>query len=186
MNEYQRNEPQLREPQLRAVLWFLGIVVLSTLCVGGLLLIKQINQRKVASPTSVPLPVIILIPSPTVLQVVVVPTALIPTAVPTSIPTVVIKAVAPTNIGISCRYGPPFINPVATPVPDGGHSQYEDYLCVNGYWFIGIQDWVDSRTGDWGTDGIDERGYVMYNADGSVADRKFINLQGNAIPGPTK
>lgn len=175
---------QPRDVEIGAVLWFLGAVVLSTLCVGSVLLFNTITQRRLASPTPVPLPEVVFIPSstPTTEQVLVVPTPIPPTITPIVDTPIVVTS---TGSGNSCKYGPPFINPVATPVPDGGHSQYQDYLCVNGYWYIGSEDWLDSK-GDWGTDGIAENGYIMFNADGSIADRKFTNLQGTSIPGPTK
>ena len=162
------------------VLWFLGAVVLSTICVGGVLLYNQFNQRRIVSPTQVPLPVFVDIPSPTATAT----ASPVPT-VPTPIPATATMLVAPASIGTSCRYGPPWINNVATEVPDGGNSEQQGYKCVNGYWFLGVADWVDGK-GDWGTDGVEEAAYIAYNADGTIADRKFINLSGTVIPGPTK
>ena len=177
---------QPRNPELGAVLVFLAVVMMSTLCVGGILLFNQYNQRRIASPTQAPLPVFAPIPTATAMQVVEAPTLFFPTLTPTITPTTAVLAAVPTSGGKSCKYGPTWINLYATPVPDGKRSVFENFLCVNGYWYLGNADWVDGRTGDWGMDGIQEQGYVVYNADGSVADRKFLNLQGTQIPGPTK
>ena len=176
------NELRPRDVEIGAVLWFLGVVILSTLCVGSVLLFNTITQRRTPVPTLVFIPEVVTIATltPTTELVLVIAPTLTPTVTVTPSP------VIQTGSGNSCKYGPPFINPVATPVPDGGRSEYQDYLCVNGYWLIGVDDWVDGKTGDWGTDGIEEQGYVLYNADGSIADRKFINLQGTIIPGPKK
>lgn len=186
------SELQPRDPDAYTLLLFLGGAVLLILCVGSVLLFNQVTRRIVISPTPVSLPksVIVPLPSPTALQAMAYPVPLITasaTAIPTAVPTARIFAEAApiSSTGKSCKYGPPWINTVATPVSDGGHSEIQDYLCANGYWYIGTKDWVDGRTGDWGTDGIVEQGYILYNADGSVADRKFINLQGTTIPGPT-
>ena len=178
------------EREYNSVFLFLGAVILFTLCVGGILLFNQFMDRIVITPTPTPETLPLFIPKtlPTETVALVIPTAILPTAVIPSVTPMSIAA-APTATSRparSCRYGPPFINALATPVPDGHRSEYMDYLCVDGYWYIGIDDWVDARTGDWGSDGVEEKGYVMYNADGSVADRRFENLQGNTIPGPTK
>ena len=182
------SELQPRDPDANTLLLFLGGAVLLILCAGSVLLFNQVTRRIVVSPTPAPLPksVIVPIPSPTAIQALAYPVPLI-TASATAIATArVFAEAAPTrSIGKSCRYGPSWINSVATPVPDGGHSEIQGYLCANGYWYFGTKDWVDVRTGGWGTDGIDEQGYILYNADGSIADRKFINLQGTTIPGPT-
>ena len=174
------NDIRPRDVEIGAVLWFLGVVILSTLCVGSVLLFKTITQRRTPVPTLVIMPQVVIISTvtPTTELVLVIPPTFTPTVTPSP---VILQA----STGNSCKYGPPFINPVATPVPDGGHSEYQDYLCVNGYWYIGTEDWLDSK-GDWGTDGIAENGYIMFNADGSIADRKFTNLSGTSIPGPTK
>ena len=153
-------------------------MILSTLCVGSVLLFNTITQRRTPVPTLVTFPEVVIVATLTPTSELVLVIA--PTLTPTVTPTITIQ----TGAGNSCKYGPPFINPIATPVPNGGHSEFQDYLCVNGYWLIGVGDWVDGKTGDWGTDGIEEQGYVMYNADGSIADRKFINSARNCNPRP--
>lgn len=183
---------QPRNPDVNALILFLGGAVLLILCVGSILLFNQFNRRTVVSPTPAPLPKSEFVPisSPTALKALLYqPLHSTPSVTPSVAPSVaptVFNEIVTTGIGKSCKYGPSWINAIATPVPDGGHSEIQGYLCVNGYWLIGSKDWVDGRTGNWGTDGMEENAYILYNADGSVADRKFINLQGTTIPGPTK
>jgi hypothetical protein len=173
-----------RSPDLSSVLLFVGVIAVMVMCVVSVALFNQYNRRIVVSPTPTALPqaAIVVVPSPTTLPPTAYPAPLVVVSVTPEVFPTLTPAIPP---GHSCTYGPPWINAVATPIPDGGHSEIQDYPCVNGYWYIGKKDWVDSRTGDWGTDGIDEQGYVLYNADGSIADRKFFSLQGIEIPGPT-
>lgn len=174
------DDDQRRKPELTTAILFLSLVLLFSLCVGAVLLITAFFPRQISTPTPDLFPKLAPISTATPELVLVVPATLTPTTAPTAS----LIVITPTNDGISCRYGPPWINNVATVIPDGGQSAQQEYKCVNGYWYLGVGDWVDARTGDWGRDGIDEQAYVKYNADGTVADRKFLNLQGTQIPGP--
>ena len=176
------DDDQRRNPELTTAILFLGLVLLFSLCVGAVMLITAFYPHPAPTPTLDLFPKLAPIPSSTPELVLVVPATFTPTATSTA----TLMVITPTNDGNSCRYGPPWINAVATGIPDGGQSAQQDYKCVNGYWYLGVGDWVDARTGDWGSDGIQEQAYVKYNADGTVMDRKFLNLQGTQVPGPKK
>jgi hypothetical protein len=161
----------------------LGVLGLIFACVaGGALMISQFSQRKNVAPT--PIPSSTSEPAPTpVLQAL----EALPTSTNSPSPTVVFDVVlTPTRrSGEACIYSGAWINIGSTPIPDGGFSAYQGYWCDNGYWDIGIADWVD-RAGNWGNDGLLERALIKFNRQGVIIDRLFFDLNGNRVPGPTK
>jgi hypothetical protein len=171
----------------------LGVLAVIIACGGGALFIYLLSQRVNNLTTAIPSP--ISEPTPTLfLQAfeaqpnTATPTSTAtPTVAPTLAPIVVQeKTNTPTrSIGAPCIYSDAWINNIATPIPDGGFSAYEGYLCDNGYWVIGIGDWVD-QAGNWGKDGSMEKALIKFNGEGIIIDRIFFDLHGNKIPGPEK
>ena len=166
-----------------------GVIALIIICGGGgALLISKLSQRKnilppVPSPSSEPAPTSFL----QAVEALSTATSLASTVAPTIAPKVIYEEVnTPTRpIGESCKYSEARINNVATPIPDGGYSEYQGYWCDNGYWDIGTGDWID-KSGNWGKDGSLEKALIKFNEEGVVIDRIFFDLHGNKIPGPIK
>jgi hypothetical protein len=84
----------------------------------------------------------------------------------------------------SCNYSSASLNNKLPPVPSGSWSPIEHYFCDNGYWDIGKRDMVDRKTGDWGQDGVPEKILVKYDSGGKIADRIFIDPEGEQFSGP--
>jgi len=120
------------------------------------------------------------------------PTVSAPTIKPSEtstlpVPKKIIKA--PTakvkpKAGQSCNYSSPGLNQILPPVPSGSWSPIEHYVCENGYWDIGKSDVVDRKTGGWGQDGVQEKILIKYDSSGNIADRIFIDPEGNQFSGP--
>jgi hypothetical protein len=171
----------------------LGVIAAILLCGGGVILVSLLSPRKNIAPTTVPSPTSASVSTPLFQALQAQPTTtppaptIAPTLTSTVVPIVILAPVdTPTRqIGESCIYSDAWINSVATPIPDGRFSAYEGYLCDNGYWVIGIGDWVN-KAGDWGKDGSLEKMLIKFNGEGLVIDRIFFDLSGNKIPGPTK
>jgi hypothetical protein len=96
------------------------------------------------------------------------------------------KAKVKPTAGKSCYYSTLRLNQVLPPVPSGSWSPIENYLCNDGYWEIGEGDVVDRKTGDWGRDGVPEKILIKYDSDGKIADRIFIDPDGDQFSGPTQ
>ena len=177
-----------RDVKVRDFALFLGVIGIMIFCGGGALVINQLNQQNNIFPTLVPTPTIELAPILPLQELEGLPTATspVPTIVPKVTPKVISKDAntSAKSPGDSCIYSEAWINNAATPIPDDGLSEFQSYLCDNGYWDIGIGDWVNSK-GDWGEDGSMERAFIKFNREGVIIDRKFFDLQGNKIPGPT-
>jgi hypothetical protein len=94
------------------------------------------------------------------------------------------KASVKSTAGQSCDYSSPGLNQILPPVPSGSWSPIEHYVCNNGYWEIGTADVVDRKTGGWGSDGVAEKILIKYDSDGNIADRIFIDPDGNPFTGP--
>jgi hypothetical protein len=159
------------------------LALLEAIAILGILgtTVFMIKQR-MASPNPVPTPS----PEPGPVNLFEAQGTLTPSATAEIIQKAAKKAASPTKgAGEPCLYSAAWINAAATPVPDGGHSQYQQFPCVDGYWDLGFGDWIN-RQGKWGSDGYKEEGYIKYNKDGSVANGFFIDSQGRIIPRPTE
>ncbi len=86
--------------------------------------------------------------------------------------------------GASCYYSSAWLNQDLEPVASGSWSPVEHYLCKNGYWEIGEGDVVNRKTGGWGQDGVVEKILIKYDSNGNIADRIFIDPDGNQFTGP--
>jgi hypothetical protein len=86
--------------------------------------------------------------------------------------------------GQSCYFSSLSLNQALSPVPSGSRSPIENYLCDDGYWDIGKGDVVNRKTGDWGQDGVPEKIYIKYDSNGKLADRIFIDPDGEQFSGP--
>ena len=93
-------------------------------------------------------------------------------------------AKAKSTAGQSCIYSSPGLNQIFSPAPSGSWSPIEHYYCDNGYWDIGKGDVVDRKTGGWGQDGVAEKILIKYDSDGNIADRIFIDPDGDQFSGP--
>jgi hypothetical protein len=167
-------EPRNLTPSDFIVIFCL-IALIIIACGGGVLVINLLRQRSNVPAT--PIPTSVPVSTPVEQAIVVQPTPTVTVPAPTVVNT-------PTRtIGESCKYSEAWINQSATPIPDGGYSAFQGYSCVNGYWDLGIGDWIDG-SGNWGKDGSTERELIKYNADGVIIDIMFFDLNGNRIPGP--
>jgi hypothetical protein len=70
------------------------------------------------------------------------------------------------------------------PAPSGSWSPIKHYFCDNGYWDIGKGDVVDRKTDGWGQDGVAEKILIKYDSGGIIADRIFIDPEGQQFSGP--
>jgi hypothetical protein len=97
-----------------------------------------------------------------------------------------VKATARANAtsGQSCNYSSASLNQILPPAPSGSWSPIEHYFCDNGYWEIGKFDIVDRKTGAWGQDGVAEKILIKYDSGGMIADRIFIDPEGQQFSGP--
>lgn len=175
------NDIEPRNLTARDVVVFFGLIAVILACGGCALLIYTLSQPKTIVPPPTPSPTAGPAPALFFQTVEVLPTA-------TSLaPTVIFKEVnTPTRpIGESCKYSEAWINKIATPIPDGEYSEHQGYWCDDGYWDIGVGDWVNSA-GNWGKDGSLEKALIKFNGDGVVIDRLFFDLHGNKIQGPIK
>ena len=94
------------------------------------------------------------------------------------------KITKKASAGESCIYSSPGLNQIFSPAPSGSWSPIEHYFCDNGYWDIGKGDVVDRQTGGWGQDGVVEKILIKYDSAGNIADRIFIDPDGNQFSGP--
>ena len=94
------------------------------------------------------------------------------------------KATVKPTASQSCNYSSPRLNQILPPVPSGSWSPIEHYFCDNGYWDIGKGDVVDRQSGGWGQDGVVEKILIKYDSAGNIADRIFIDPDGNQFSGP--
>jgi hypothetical protein len=194
MLDLQSAYDRLRRPENRVYLGaFVGLLALTGI-VGCLVLYQFIKAPPAAAPPLLlaPKALATMTLNPIFLES---ETATLPVAeeifaAPTARPKATAKA-KPTarpkaTTGQSCYYSSAGLNQTLSPAPSGSWSPIEHYYCNNGYWEIGEGDVVNRKTGGWGQDGVAEKILIKYDSAGNIADRKFIDPDGDQFTGPTR
>jgi hypothetical protein len=191
MQDFRIVYDRLRSPENRLYLGVAVGLLALTMIVGCLVLYQFIKPSQAATPPLVLAPKdLALTPTEPILTepaIVLAETSTVPA--PKKIvkaATARVKATAKVKpkAGQSCIYSSPGLNQVYPPAPSGSWSPIEHYFCDNGYWDIGKGDVVDRNTGAWGQDGVLEKILIKYDSNGNIADRIFIDPDGDQFSGP--
>jgi len=193
MQDYRIVYNRLRDPENRPFVVVFVVLLVMTLIVGCLVLFQFISaSRQTALPLIIVPKALATMPvQPT--AIVTAPAIILSETSTLPAPQKIIKAATAKvkatakpkpETGQSCYYSSAALNQTLPPVPSGSYSPIEHYSCKNGYWEIGTSDVVNRITGAWGQDGIPEKILIKYDSSGEIADRIFIDPEGNQFSGP--
>jgi hypothetical protein len=191
MQDFRIVYDRLTSPENRIYLGVAVGLVALTMIVGCLVLYQFIQSTKATAPPLVlapkDLPTITLGPISTDPALVLAETAtpaVVKKVVKAATARVKPKATKKASGGESCIYSSPGLNQVYPPAASGSWSPIQHYFCDNGYWDLGKSDVVIRATGGWGQDGVAEKVLIKYDSAGNIADRIFIDPDGNQFSGP--